>query len=49
MAPPISMPVDTMQTYAELGVDRLVVNIGSQRPERVERMAEIEKLVRLAA
>ena len=30
------------------GVDRLVVNLGSQRPERVDqRMAEIEKLVRM--
>ena len=39
-----------MQEYAELGVDRLVVNIGSQRPERVDqRLAEIENLARLAA
>ena len=44
------MPIDAMQEYAELGVDRLVVNLGSQRPERVDpRMAEIEKLVKMAA
>src|SRR5262245_35673387 len=48
ITPPASMPLDTMQEYAEVGVDRLVVNLGSQRPERVDgRMAEIEQLVRL--
>jgi probable F420-dependent oxidoreductase len=50
MTPPVSMPVDAMQAYAEVGVDRLIVNLGSQRPERVDsRMAEIETLVKLAA
>ena len=44
------MPTDAMQGYAELGVDRLVVNLGSQRPERVDqRMAEIAKLVQTIA
>jgi probable F420-dependent oxidoreductase len=48
ITPPASMPMDAMQEYAEVGVDRLVVNLGSQRPERVDqRMAEIEKLVRM--
>ncbi len=47
ITPPIAMPIDAMQEYAELGVDRLVVNLGSQRPERVDRrMTEIEKLVK---
>jgi probable F420-dependent oxidoreductase len=47
VTPPIAMPVDLMRQYVEVGVDRLVVNLGSQRPERVQsRMAEIEKLVR---
>ena len=42
------MPIDAMPEYAEAGVDRLVVNLGSQRSERVEqRMAEIERLVKL--
>jgi hypothetical protein len=46
----MSMSVDAMQEYADIGVDRLVVNLGSQRPERVDgRMAEIEKLVKMAA
>jgi probable F420-dependent oxidoreductase len=49
ITPPATMPIDAMQEYAELGVDRLVVNLGSQRPERVDqRMAEIERLVRMA-
>jgi hypothetical protein len=47
ITPPVSMPIDAMQDYAEAGVDRLVVNLGSQRPERVDaRMAEIEQLVK---
>ena len=50
ITPPVSMPIDAMQGYAELGVDRLVVNLGSQRPERVDRrMVEIETLVKQAA
>ncbi len=50
ITPPIAMPIDAMQEYEALGVDRLVVNLGSQRPERVnQRMAEIEKLVKMAA
>jgi hypothetical protein len=39
-----------MREYADLGVHRLVVNLGSQRSERVDqRMAEIETLVKMAA
>ena len=50
ITPPVSMPVDAMQGYAELGVHRLVVNLGSQRAERIDRrMAEIETLVKQAA
>ncbi len=49
ITPPLTMPIDAMQEYAELGVQRLVVNLGSQRPERVRpRMAEIETLVQRA-
>jgi hypothetical protein len=48
ITPPTSMSIDAMQEYAEVGVDRLVVNLGSQRPERVDaRLAEIEKLVKV--
>jgi probable F420-dependent oxidoreductase len=50
VTPPLSMPIDSMPAYAEIGVDRLIVNIGSQQPERVdERMSEIRKLTRLVA
>ena len=46
----MSMATDALQAYAELGVHRVVVNLGSQKPEKVAgRMAEIEKLVKLAA
>jgi probable F420-dependent oxidoreductase len=49
ITPPLTMPIDAMQEYADLGVHRLVVNLGSQRPERVPpRMAEIESLVQRA-
>ncbi len=49
MTPPVAMPLDAIQEYAEAGVDRLVVNLGSQRPELVDqRMAEIAKLVKMA-
>ena len=41
------MPIEAMAEDAELGVHRLVVDLGSQRPERVgPRLAEIETLVR---
>lgn len=50
ITPPPTMPVEAMLGYAELGVHRLVVNLGSQRPERVAlRVPEIERLVKLAA
>ena len=50
ITPPVSMSVDAMREYAELGVHRLVVNLGSQRPERVgPRLAEIEALVKMGA
>jgi probable F420-dependent oxidoreductase len=47
ITPPLAMPIEAMAEYAELGVHRLVVNLGSQRPDRVgPRLAEIETLVR---
>ncbi len=50
MTPPANMPVDAMHAYADIGVDRLVVNLGSQRPERVpDRLAEIATLARAFA
>ena len=50
LTPPMGMPVEAMQEYAAVGVDRLLVNLGSQAPDRVrQRMTEIERLVKLAA
>lgn len=50
VTPPMSMSIDAMQEYEAVGVDRLVVNLGSQRPDRVDhRLAEIEKLVNMTA
>ena len=47
VTPPVAMPIEAMAEYAQLGVHRLVVNLGSQRPERVApRLTEIETLVR---
>jgi probable F420-dependent oxidoreductase len=47
ITPPMAMATDAMQAYADLGVDRLVVNLGSQKPERVTaRLRELEALVR---
>lgn len=44
------MPTDAMQEYAELSVDCLVVNLGSQRPEHVDhRLRDIERLVKMVA
>lgn len=50
MTPPANMPIDAMHEYAAVGVDRLVINLGSQRPDRVAaRLAEIAPLTRAFA
>jgi hypothetical protein len=50
VTPPMSMPMDAMQGYAELGVHQVVVNLGGQKPEQVDRrLAEIDGLVKMAA
>ena len=50
ITPPMGMPVDAMRAYADLGVDRLVVNLGSQRADRIDaRLAEITPLVKAFA
>ncbi len=47
ITPPAAMAVDAMQAYEGLGIDRLVVNLGSQKPARIgPRMAELAQLVR---
>jgi alkanesulfonate monooxygenase SsuD/methylene tetrahydromethanopterin reductase-like flavin-dependent oxidoreductase (luciferase family) len=50
ITPPMAMAMDAMQGYAELGVDRVIVNLGGQKPEQVDkRLPEIASLVRKAA
>lgn len=47
ITPPAGMPLDAMEEYLGIGVDRLVLNLGSQRPERVDaRLTELEALVK---
>ena len=47
ITPPATMPIDQMEDYVAAGVDRLIVNLGSQRPERVAaRMTELASLVK---
>lgn len=50
ITPPMSMKIDDMQAYAELGVDRLIVNLGGQKPDQVDaRLPAIGSLVKKAA
>jgi alkanesulfonate monooxygenase SsuD/methylene tetrahydromethanopterin reductase-like flavin-dependent oxidoreductase (luciferase family) len=50
ITPPMTAMADELKAYADLGVDRLVVMLGSQRAEKVgPRLAEIDKMVKLAA
>jgi hypothetical protein len=43
------MTPDAMQEYAALGVHRLVVMLGGQKPEQVDkRLPELEALVKRA-
>ena len=49
ITPPMAMKMDAMQEYAELGVDRLVVLLGGQKPEQVStRLKDVETLVNMA-
>lgn len=50
ITPPMTMTADAMQEYAALGVHRLVVMLGGQKPEQVDkRLPELGALVRQAA
>ncbi len=47
---PLNESPEDLDAFAEQGVDRLVLHLGSQRPERLEkRMAELETAVRQVA
>jgi probable F420-dependent oxidoreductase len=50
ITPPLAAPASDAAKYAELGVHRLIVNLGSQRPEKVDqRLGEIDRLMKVAA
>jgi len=50
ITPPYRVSKDMVRAYADLGVDRLIVQMGSQRPEAIDkRLSELEKLVRVPA
>ncbi len=47
---PLRNDEDTVRAFIDLGVDRLVMQLGSQRPHKVEaRMKEVDEVVRLCA
>jgi len=40
---------EMVEQYAELGVDRLVLHLGNQKPERItQRLSEVSSLVGVA-
>ncbi|HIG44348.1 MAG: LLM class F420-dependent oxidoreductase [bacterium] len=46
ITPPYNATPATVREYEDLGVDRLVMHLGNQKPERVEqRLTEMEKFV----
>lgn len=46
ITPPFNVTPDMVRGYADAGVDRLVVHLGNQRPERVDaRLKEVETLI----
>ena len=46
---PNTADADTIREFADLGVQRLVLHLGSQRPDAVDRrLSELEKLVAIA-
>jgi len=50
VTPPYRVSDDMVRAYADLGVDRLVVQLGSQRPDATEkRLGELAKMIRLQA
>lgn len=49
ITPPYRVSEDMVREYADLGVDRLIVQLGSQRPDAIaKRLAEMETLARIA-
>ena len=49
ITPPYQITAEMVKAYEDLGVDRLIVHLGSQKAERVDaRMKEMELLVEAA-
>lgn len=49
ITPPYQVTTDMVKAYADLGVDELVIHLGSQKPERVTaRLKELEQLAKAA-
>ena len=50
ITPPLSVSTEMVKAYEDLGVDRLIVHLGSQKPERIEsRLRELETLIEATA
>jgi len=50
ITPPFKVTADMVKGYADLGVNRLIVHLGSQKAERITaRLAELEVLIAAAA
>jgi len=50
ITPPYRVGDDMLRTFADLGIDRVVPQLGSQKPEAVaDRLKELERFVRVAA
>lgn len=50
ITPPFKVTADMVKGYADLGVNRLIVHLGSQKAQRITaRLAELEVLIAAAA
>lgn len=47
ITPPYNVSLDQVRAYADIGVDRLIVHLGSQKPDRIaQRMKLLESFVK---
>ena len=50
ITPPYQVNAEMVEQYAQIGVDRIVVQLGGQRPDQVDkRFAMLEQLVKEVA
>lgn len=48
VSPPYDVDADMIREYSDLGVDQVVIQIGSQKPDRIDqRLREIEELAKV--